>query len=191
MKTTIADLNIQDEIRQETDGSEDWSQETVRREISSGARPLSQSYGQIQNKPFGRLHFLRPVRRCLRVWCAYQSRKDMPSCCGPRTIGCIGPACAETADNCVSRCPQKALALRLNPNTDCLGDPRWSSDLILSTWYEAETGAYPAASPGISLWRIGGGFDRIRFKFEIPGFGGPVRFRNCGKKKGLEGGGSC
>ena len=32
--------------------------------------------------------------------------------------------------------------MRLNPNVECLGDPRWTGDLILSTWHEAETGTF-------------------------------------------------
>jgi glutamate synthase domain-containing protein 2 len=59
--------------------------------------------------------------------------------------------------------------MRLNPNIDCLGDPRWSSDLILSTWHEAETGHTPPAHLEYRHGASGGGFDRIRFKFELSG----------------------
>ena len=87
----------------------------------------------------------------------------------PQDYRCIGPACSETAEYCISQCPQNALVMRLNPNVDCLGDPRWSSDLILSTWYEAETGHTPPPHLEYRHGDSGGGFDRIRFKFEIPG----------------------
>ena len=56
--------------------------------------------------------------------------------------------------------------MRRNPSADCMGDPRWSSDLILSTWHQAATGH--AAPPHLEHRRgaSGGGFDRLRFKFE-------------------------
>jgi glutamate synthase domain-containing protein 2/ferredoxin len=86
----------------------------------------------------------------------------------PQDHRCIGPACSETGPACVEECPQKALVLRLNPNVECLGDPRWTSDLILSTWHEAETGHIPPPHLEYRHGASGGGFDRIRFKFEIP-----------------------
>jgi hypothetical protein len=39
-----------------------------------------------------------------------------------------------------AKCPQKALSVREHPMFKVLGDCRWSSDLILSTWKMAETG---------------------------------------------------
>jgi len=56
---------------------------------------------------------------------------------------CMGPECASTDHNCMARCPRHALSLMRNPTADILGDPRWSSDLILWTWHEAETGHPP------------------------------------------------
>ena len=58
----------------------------------------------------------------------------------PRDHLCIGPECAGTDRFCVARCPHHALTLARNPSADILGDARWSSDLILSTWHQAETG---------------------------------------------------
>jgi len=56
--------------------------------------------------------------------------------------------------------------MRLNPNVNCLGDLRWPGELILSTWYEAETGHTPAHLE-YRTGNSGGGFDRIRFNFEV------------------------
>ncbi len=87
----------------------------------------------------------------------------------PQDHLCTGPECAGTDRSCVALCPQKALTLRRNPSADCMGDPRWSSDLILSTWHEAATGHGP---PPHLEWRhgaSGGGFDRLRFPFEVEG----------------------
>ncbi|HEY3323225.1 MAG TPA: glutamate synthase-related protein [Planctomycetota bacterium] len=78
---------------------------------------------------------------------------------------CVGPDCAKTDHYCVAKCPKGALSVTRNPNADVLGDPRWSSDLILSTWYEAETGHAPKGGLEYRHGASGGGFDRIRFRF--------------------------
>jgi glutamate synthase domain-containing protein 2/ferredoxin len=88
----------------------------------------------------------------------------------PRDHLCIGPECANTADSCIAQCPQKALTMRRNPNADSLGDPRWSSDLVLSTWHEATTGQVPPPHLEHKIGASGGGFDKLRFKFEVPRF---------------------
>ena len=56
-----------------------------------------------------------------------------------------------------------------------MGDPRWSSDLILSTWHQAATGH--AAPPHLEsrTGASGGGFDNLRFKFEVPELAGAAR----------------
>jgi glutamate synthase domain-containing protein 2 len=46
-----------------------------------------------------------------------------------------------------------------------LGDPRWSDDLILSTWWMAEHAAPPEHGLEYRTGRSGGGFDRLDFKF--------------------------
>jgi glutamate synthase domain-containing protein 2/ferredoxin len=85
----------------------------------------------------------------------------------PQDHLCIGPECAQTPDSCVAQCPQKALTMRRNPAADCLGDPRWSSDLILSTWHMAATGQVPPPHLESRHGASGGGFDKMRFKFEM------------------------
>jgi glutamate synthase domain-containing protein 2 len=85
----------------------------------------------------------------------------------PQDHLCIGPECAETDHYCVAQCPQKALSLRRNPNAECMGDPRWSSDLILSTWHQAATGHAPPKHLEYRHGDSGGGFDKLRFKFEV------------------------
>jgi glutamate synthase domain-containing protein 2/ferredoxin len=93
----------------------------------------------------------------------------------PQDQLCIGPECAGTERFCVALCPQKALTLRRNPSADCMGDPRWSSDLILSTWHEAATGHRPAPHLEWRRGASGGGFDKLRFAFEVEGWEGPAR----------------
>ena len=86
----------------------------------------------------------------------------------PQDHECIGPECAQTDHFCVAHCPQKALTLLRNPSTDCMGDPRWTSELILSTWHEAETGHAPDNGLEYCVGESGGGFDRLRFCFQDP-----------------------
>ena len=83
----------------------------------------------------------------------------------PRDHLCIGPECAKTDHFCVTACPQKALTLMRNPSVECMGDPRWTSDLILSTWYMAETGHAPQNGLEYRHGASGGGFDRLRINF--------------------------
>lgn len=46
-----------------------------------------------------------------------------------------------------------------------LGDFRWSADLILSTWTQAESARLPANGLEFRTGNSGGGFDRLDFKF--------------------------
>lgn len=46
-----------------------------------------------------------------------------------------------------------------------LGDYRWTADLILSTWFQAETGRPPVNGLEYRLGNSGGGFDVLDFKY--------------------------
>ncbi len=83
----------------------------------------------------------------------------------PRDHLCIGPSCSQTDHYCIDRCPNQALSLARNPTADVIGDPRWTSDLILSTWYQAETAHTPAGDLEFQHGASGGGFDKLRFHF--------------------------
>jgi glutamate synthase domain-containing protein 2/ferredoxin len=170
MTTTIADLKIQEEIRTARPGHSDWPQEIVERKVRTVPDRYRNAVGKYK---IDRLASCIACGRCAEV-CAYGVHikpEGYAYMARPRDYRCIGPACTETGRDCVSLCPQKALKLRLNPNAECIGDPRWSSDLILSTWHMAETGHTPPAHLEYCYGESGGGFDKIRFKFEIPGLG--------------------
>ena len=47
---------------------------------------------------------------------------------------------------------------------EALGDARWTDELILSTWYMAETGEIPEGL-NYKTGKSDGGFDRLDFKF--------------------------
>jgi len=72
---------------------------------------------------------------------------------------CIGPDCPEP---CYEACPADALSCRKNPDFDALGDYRWTADLLVSTWYMAETGNVPPAGLEYKIGASGGGFDKLR-----------------------------
>ncbi len=76
---------------------------------------------------------------------------------------CIGPSCSVNYFFCVANCPTKSLSVGESSNYMSLGDPRWTQEMIISTWRQAET-AEPLpldhpANAGVS----GGGFDELRF----------------------------
>ncbi len=83
----------------------------------------------------------------------------------PKDHLCIGPECAKTDHYCVSHCPKQALTLERNPTMDAVGDPRWTADLLLSTWHMAETGHAPTNGLEYRHGESGGGFDKLRFIF--------------------------
>ena len=53
----------------------------------------------------------------------------------------------------------------LNPSARALGDKRWTPDLLMSTWYMAETGTLPKNDLEYRIGGSGGGFDKLRFVF--------------------------
>ena len=46
-----------------------------------------------------------------------------------------------------------------------LGDTRWTPDLLLSTWWQAEWGNLPYTDLEYRTGASGGGFDKLRFLF--------------------------
>jgi glutamate synthase domain-containing protein 2/ferredoxin len=167
MTTTIADVNAQYEPHPSEPTHSDHPQEQVQRVV----RPAPDRY----RNAIGKYRIVRSSNcnscgRCVEV-CPYGVHVKPDGYAltwRPLDHRCIGPACVETGNSCISQCPQKALKMRLNPNVESLGDPRWSSDMILSTWYQAETGHTPPPHLEYRHGASGGGFDRIRFRFEVP-----------------------
>ncbi len=82
----------------------------------------------------------------------------------PLSYLCIGQACEDRPFYCVDQCPRKALSLVENPLYRTIGDRRWTRDLILGTWKQAETGL-PLSGLRYEIGDSGGGFDRIFFDF--------------------------
>jgi glutamate synthase domain-containing protein 2/ferredoxin len=167
----ISELDVErvetPELDAERLGQSGWPQQNVDRQI----RPAPDHY----RNPIGRYKINR-LANCLSCGhCAevcsfgvHIKPDGYAYMLRPQDHLCIGPACTENGARCVSECPQKALTMLRNPSADCMGDPRWSSDLILSTWHQAATGDIPPRHLEYRHSVSGGGFDKIRFRFEIP-----------------------
>ena len=83
----------------------------------------------------------------------------------PNSSNCIGPKCKENPFYCVSLCPYNAICIESNSDYMVLGDSMWTRDLLLATWYQAEIGE-PPSDIEYRIGNSGGGFDKLRFKFE-------------------------
>lgn len=83
----------------------------------------------------------------------------------PRDHLCLGTNCSRRADRCVRNCPVNAIRVGVNPSAKALGDKRWTPDLLMSTWYMAETGRLPRNDLEYRVGASEGGFDKLRFVF--------------------------
>ena len=84
----------------------------------------------------------------------------------PRDYLCIGAdACRGNAFFCVDKCPHGALRVAPNPSVSALGDYRWTAELLMSTWYQAETGELPPVDLECRTGNSGGGFDKLYFEY--------------------------
>jgi glutamate synthase domain-containing protein 2/Pyruvate/2-oxoacid:ferredoxin oxidoreductase delta subunit len=86
----------------------------------------------------------------------------------PRDFYCLGFKCKNNSFYCIDKCPTNALRLVENPLCETLGDYRWTSDLLISTWYQAETGEVPKTDIEYRTGNSNGGFDKMRFNFPDP-----------------------
>ena len=80
---------------------------------------------------------------------------------------CRGVAvCRSKGSFCGDHCPENAVRVGLNPMWETFGDYRWTPDLVVSTWMQAETGLPPVDSGmEYKVGASGGGFDRMDFVF--------------------------
>ncbi|OGF63206.1 MAG: glutamate synthase, partial [Candidatus Fischerbacteria bacterium RBG_13_37_8] len=81
----------------------------------------------------------------------------------PHSYLCTGEKCAQGAFSCIEKCPVHAIAIEPDPQWRSLGDYRWTPDLILATWQQAENGELPGDDYEYRTGASGGGFDRLEF----------------------------
>jgi len=77
---------------------------------------------------------------------------------------CIGPSCEVNYFFCVANCPTNSLSVKTSETFVSLGDPRWTSEMILATWAMAETGRPLSIEHPGNVGASGGGFDSLQFK---------------------------
>ena len=63
--------------------------------------------------------------------------------------------------NCVQNCTKNILTRVVNPEYRRLGDAYYTPDIILSTWFQAETGRIPVSGSGYGGPFSGPGFDSM------------------------------
>jgi hypothetical protein len=61
--------------------------------------------------------------------------------------------------NCVQNCTKGILTRVVNPEFEQMGDAYFTADIILSTWFQAETGRIPVSGAGYGGPYTGSGFD--------------------------------
>lgn len=83
----------------------------------------------------------------------------------PKDYLCLASECQKQGRYCVAECPQGALSVVLNPVMEVIGDRRWTSELLVSTWYMSETGEVPPDGIEYKIGDSGGGLDRLELSF--------------------------
>lgn len=76
---------------------------------------------------------------------------------------CRGPDCKQGPFYCVKKCPVEGIKIEEDPQWKTLGDYRWTPELIVSTWRQAETGEIPDDGLEYKVGASGGGFDSFEF----------------------------
>jgi glutamate synthase domain-containing protein 2 len=80
----------------------------------------------------------------------------------PKSHLCRGSeVCRSAGSYCVDNCPVNALRVGPDPMWKAFGDPRWTPELLVSTWEQAATGMPPDRNIEYKHGASGGGFDRI------------------------------
>ena len=100
-------------------------------------------------------------------WGVHKRYKAYSRTVRPKDHLCRGFECRQYhADNyCIDKCPADALSLRINPVYKTIGDARWTNDMLLSTWDQAENGTITNTYLEPHLGNSNGGFDKLRIRF--------------------------
>jgi len=62
---------------------------------------------------------------------------------------------------CIQNCTKALLTRVINPEYEQLGDEHYTPDIVLTTWYQAETGKIPVSGSGYGGAFSGAGFDSM------------------------------
>jgi hypothetical protein len=98
---------------------------------------------------------------CVKRKCVYDFYKDESTALREHTgymdyiyqcKGCL---------SCVQNCTKNILTQAVNPEYERLGDSHYTPDIILTTWFQAETGQIPVSGSGYGGKYSGPGFDSM------------------------------
>lgn len=105
--------------------------------------------------------------KCIQVCRYHVHRTNAGRLLKPLSYKCHGPqVCRSNNSCCTDLCPEKALLVGPDPMFSTIGDPRWTPELIYSTWIQSETGNIPDQKIEYRKGASGGGFDSIDFDFD-------------------------
>jgi glutamate synthase domain-containing protein 2/ferredoxin len=96
----------------------------------------------------------------------FERREGFNHVTAPNSSLCDGPDCLTGPYHCATKCPVDAIRIEMDPQWKAFGDFRWTPDLIVSTWHQAETGEAPNGNREYKIGSSGGGFDRFDFMIE-------------------------
>jgi glutamate synthase domain-containing protein 2 len=81
----------------------------------------------------------------------------------PKSHLCRGAdVCRASNRYCVDTCPAHAIRVGVDPLWNAFGDPRWTAEMLVSTWEQAKTGYPPERELNYKTGASGGGFDRMQ-----------------------------
>jgi len=96
--------------------------------------------------------------RCIKA-CVYEAHKRRED--DPRKMADPINALCKNCFRCIQECPRGAMIKSIMPEFKTLGDEYWKSDMILSTWKQAEDGKVPVTGAGYRGKFTGPGFDSM------------------------------
>jgi ferredoxin len=97
--------------------------------------------------------------RCVKETCPYHAFDQREF--DERTLTDAIDSLCKNCFRCVQGCPRELVVKTLNPQYESLGDEYWTPEILLSTWYQAETGKIPVSGAGYGGPFAGDGFDAI------------------------------
>ncbi len=97
--------------------------------------------------------------KCVKKRCLYNVYKDRAY--DARTmVDSIDYQC-KNCFSCIQDCPRGVLAKTINPEFLKLGDEYWKPEILLTTWFQSETGKIPVSGAGYRGPFHGPGFDSM------------------------------
>jgi ferredoxin len=96
---------------------------------------------------------------CVKKRCLYDVYKNR-SYDARTMVDSIDYTC-KNCFSCIQNCPRAVLSKTLNPEFFKMGDDYWKPEIILSNWFQAETGKIPVSGAGYRGPFSGPGFDSM------------------------------